>query len=192
MRTNFFKDAFYGVLVLLLLSFTIVIFLVGNVIVLSSILGFFIVIILIFRLGIFRYLKMAFIVIPFIAMPIVFSYLDTNNFDNSIFIALRVYNVSSATFVFSKSLSVLQFSRGIAFVLFPLAIFRIHPRHVAVTISIAISFIPILRKEYSQIKIAMNTRGKKRSFKLQIAVMTYKILYRAGQLSQTLSAKAFD
>ena len=110
---------------------------------------------------------------------------------SSLMIGARIYLLCNATFIFSQRVPVLKFAKGVSILLYPLKVFKLSPRDIAITITIAITFIPILRQEFISIRQTMNAKCKRRSLKITTKVIAYKILYRAGNISETLEAKGF-
>jgi len=142
------------------------------------------------RCNIWRAVKSMLYALPFIALTFAFNYwlLDLND---SLLFAARLGLVVHLTFILSQKLSVLNFARGIEVLLWPLRIFRLNTRHVSLVMAIAVSFIPVLRDQYIDIRAAMNARGRRRGLSLFMRLFMFKIIYRASVLALTLEAKGY-
>jgi len=142
------------------------------------------------RCNLWRAVKSMSYALPFIALTFAFNYWFSG-LDEALLFSARLALVVHLTFIFSQKLSVLQFARGIEVLLWPLRVFKLNTRHVSLVMAISVSFIPVLRDQYIDIRQAMNARGKRRGLSLFMRLFMFKIVYRASVLALTLEAKGY-
>ena len=151
-----------------------------------------IALILVLRINPIKLFRNIIMVSPFIIFTGLINW-AFSDFENALMIMARIFLLCNMTFIFSQTVPLLKFARGLSILLLPLKIFRINTRNIAVTISVAITFVPILRSEYRGIRQGMNARGKKkRGIGIATRIFGFRILYRASILSNTLDAKGYN
>ena len=177
----------WAVLILGFFAFSVGVFFVSCWWVLLGIFVAQILLIVVLRINVCRAVRSVLMFLPFIGLAFGLN-LIFGTLENSLLMAARLGLMCNMTFVFMSAVPMLGFVRG-------LRVFC--GRRVAVTVAVAIAFVPLLRDEYRKIKDAMNARGKRRGFLgfgalgLTFQIVMYKVLYRAGNLAQTLDAKGF-
>ena len=180
----------WAVLILLFTAYSIGVFFVPWWIVLGALGAIQIILMLVLRVNVKKAIISLVYFLPFVVITAGFHLLfgDTHS---ALIMSARLGLVWHATVIFSQKVPILKFAHGLKILLYPLKIFRINPRDIAVMIAIAVTFIPIIAAEFKQIRGAMNAKGRKRGVLIVLKVFMYKILYRAGQLSLTLEAKGY-
>lgn len=145
---------------IILLTYTIAVFFIENYIVLSTIALLNILLMLLFKVPKLKALKNIYFLGFFILFTAVINFLvaDANT---AILIAIRLILVCNFTYTFTFIFSPMELAKSIEFVCFPLKIFGINPKDISLIINIALTFIPILSNELSQIKYALKAKGVK-------------------------------
>ncbi|MCL2587227.1 MAG: energy-coupling factor transporter transmembrane protein EcfT [Firmicutes bacterium] len=171
----------FAILILLFFAFSIGVFFISNWWILLGIAGIQVLAIFVLRVSVFKAIRSLLLALPFVLMLFGFNmiWLDL---EHSASMAARLLIMCNMTFIFMTAVTFLGFIKGLRFFM---------GRRIAVMIAVGVAFIPLLRDEYLKIRQAMNAKGKRKSLRITFQVVMYKVLYRAGQLSQTLEAKGF-
>jgi len=173
------------------MAFSVGVFFVSNLIIFAGIFAILLVLLLMFELKFPKLLRLLLLLLPIISISLAFNYLINRDLDLIILVLLRLYAISIASFVYANTVTTMKFITGLMFLLQPLRLLRIKIRDIAVTIAIAIAFIPVLRKEYIRIRQGMHAKGRRFGLRLTLGILLYKVLYRASNLSLTLDAKGY-
>ena len=184
----------WATLVFLFLCYSVGIFFITWWYVLAGIASAQLILTLIFlltqKIKLWKTIRAILIFLPVVITTAAFNWLFLE-WEQIAMISARLLLVANMTFIFATVIPILKFARGLSILLYPLKLFRVNPRDVAVTIAVAITFIPVVRVEYNRIRDGMRARGRKRSLKITMSVFMYRILYRSSVLSLTLDAKGY-
>ena len=179
---------------LILLTYTIAVFFINNYIALAIIALLNIILMLLFKVPKIKALKNIYFLSSFILFTAIFNYLlaDTNT---AVLIAIRLVLVCNFTYTFSYIFSPMELAKSIETICFPLKIFGINPKDISLIISIAVTFIPILSNEFTQIKYALKAKGVQtnriNSIKYIMKPLMYGILKRTNELEYALKSKGY-
>ena len=148
--------------------------------------------ILILRKNIIRVFRNLLLFMPFVALTVLFNFL-LNGWESALLVATRLTLVCNFTYIFVTSIGGIRFARGVESILFPLKLFRVKTRNISLIIAVALTFIPVIFRETKVIREGMHARGLRRpKLGLFFSIISYKILYRASTLSDTLNAKGYQ
>lgn len=182
---------------IILLTYTIAVFFIENYIVLSIITLLNILLMLLFKVPKLKALKNIYLLSFFILFTAVINFL-VENINTAILIAIRLILVCNFTYTFTFILSPMELAKAIETLCFPLKIFGINPKDISLIINIALTFIPILSNELSQIKYALKAKGITlggintiKSIKYIMKPLIYGILKRTSELEYALRAKGY-
>lgn len=182
---------------IILLTYTIAVFFIENYIVLSIITLLNILLMLLFKVPKLKALKNIYLLSFFILFTAVINFL-VENINTAILIAIRLILVCNFTYTFTFILSPMELAKAIETLCFPLKIFGINPKDISLIINIALTFIPILSNELSQIKYALKAKGITlggintiKSIKYIMKPLIYGILKRTSELEYALKAKGY-
>ena len=182
---------------IILLTYTIAVFFIENYIVLSIIALLNIILMLLFKVPKLKALKNIYFLSFFILFTAVINLLVADA-TTAILIAVRLVLVCNFTYTYTFILSPMEFAKAIETLLFPLKIFRINPEDIGLIINIALTFIPILSNELSQIKYALKAKGITiggintiKSLKYMMKPLLYGILKRTSDLEYALKSKGY-
>jgi len=195
----------YALLILLFFAFSIGIFFVPIWWVLASVFVWQVVFILVFKLNLMKALRGLLVFLPFAVLIFLFLWWAGDSgtwelgreppidpaIEGALMTTAQMFLVVLGTFIFTSTVTIVNFVFGLTKLLTPFRWVGLNARDIAVTIAIAVSFIPILLDEYTKISQALNAKGKRRGLKLATQVIIYKVLFRAGSLSETLDAKGY-
>lgn len=117
----------------------------------------------------------------------------------AVLMSIRLLLACSMAFLVSQILTPSKFSRGFYYLLYPLRIFKIDIKSLSLSISIALTFIPILGNEARNIRLALESKGFKFSiknliFRPQIFLINYieSIFDRIDEVEKSLSMKGYN
>ena len=173
----------YAVGILSLMAFSIGVFFISNFIALGAIGFAFLIVIIVSRKCFARLIKISVLVLPFMALNFLFNWLVNRDLYAAVIMVSQVYLVVMAGVIFTRWVGAMQFAKGLFFLT--------RSRNIAVTVAVAVAFLPVLRAEYLQIRQSMRAKGRRRGVRIVFRVILFKILFRAANLSLTLDSKGF-
>lgn len=117
---------------------------------------------------------------------------------DAILVGIRLTIVCNGTYIFTKLLSTLEIAETIQSLLTPLNLLKINTQNIAIIISIAIAFIPILTKELNNITYSLKAKGFStkmtnliKNSSLILKPLFIAILKKVNEVEHALKAKAF-
>ena len=182
---------------LILLTYTIAVFFVKNYIVLSIIALLNITLMILLKVPKLKAIKNIYFLSFFIFFTAIINFLvaDANS---AILIAIRLILVCNFTYTFQYIFSPMELAKAIETLCMPLKIIGVNPKDISLIINIALTFIPILSNEFTQIKYALKAKGvstnginKIKSIKYIMKPLLYGILKRTNELEYALKAKGY-
>ena len=183
---------------ILFLMYTIGIFFINNYIFLAAILVFNIVITIIYKINILDEIKNILKLLPFILFTGIINLIFVDlNF--AILLSMRLILVCNISYIYSKTISYIEFAEIIEKIVYPLKIFRVNPKDIGLMIMIALSFIPIMKDEIKEIKNVLKVKGKYpsnfnliKNSNLVFKPFFISILQRVNEIEMTLKAKGYQ
>lgn len=182
---------------LILLTYTIAVFFIENYIALSIIAILNIILMILFKVPKLKALKNIYFLSFFIIFTAIINFL-VSDINTAILIAVRLILVCNFTYTFKTIFSPMELAKAIEILLFPLKIFGINPKDISLIINIALTFIPILSNEFTQIKYALKSRGiemsginKIKSIKYMMKPLLYGIFRRTNEVEYALKSKGY-
>lgn len=128
---------------------------------------------------------------PFILMTFVFN-AWSDDLNSAIFVTFKLLNVFWATRAYAQTLSALIFAKIIEKVLPSMNKFSFNANEVGLIICLALSMIPILRREISEIKYAIRAKGMKlnlyNTFHVVLCLFN-RLINRVDRLDMALRSK---
>ena len=117
----------------------------------------------------------------------------------AVLIGIKLILVCIMTYVFSQMLSYMEFAAVIEELVYPLKLFGINPKDLGLLITIAISFIPILREELERIKYVLLVKGFKlnainviKNMNIIFKPLFVSIMERINEIEYSLKAKGYQ
>ena len=183
---------------ILFLIYTISIFFIKNYILLTLILFINISLMLISKININKAIKNLIKLMPFILFTVVINIIFVD-LKFAILIGVRLILVCNISYVFSKTISYTEFGEVIEKLLFPLKIFKVNPKEIGIIITIALSFMPILKDELLQIKNSLKAKGMNmtninliKNANLIFKPFFVSVLQRINEVEMSLRAKGYE
>lgn len=117
----------------------------------------------------------------------------------AVLIGIKLILVCIMTYIFSQMLSYMEFAAVIEVLVYPLKLFGINPKDLGLLITIAISFIPILREELERIKYVLLVKGFKlnainviKNMNIIFKPLFVSIMERINEIEYSLKAKGYQ
>ena len=133
------------------------------------------------------------VLLPFIVFTVLINIFFDSLYDG-IIIGIRIMICYNITYIFSKTITVLEVADTIQKICYPLKMFKINTNNIGMIVSISICMIPVLKSEIHAISQAMKSKGKLVKINSTIIIMKsmlISILRRTNQIEKTLIAKAY-
>ena len=121
------------------------------------------------------------------------------NINYAITIGIKLILVCVMTHIFSKMLSYMEFATVIEDLAYPLKLLGVYPKDLGLLITIAISFIPILKEELERIKYVLLVKGFKvntiniiKNMNIVFKPLFVSIMERINEIEYSLKAKGYQ
>lgn len=183
---------------ILFLIYTIGIFFIKDYMWLGLISIFNIILILVLKINILNSIKKLIKLLPFILFTVAINILFAE-LKFAVLMGVRLVLVCNLTYIFSKTISNTEIGDVIEKLVYPLKIFRINPKEVGLMVTIALSFIPIMKAEFSQIKNVLKVKGIKptklnllKNLNLIFRPFFVSVLQRLNEIELALKAKGYQ
>lgn len=182
---------------LILLTYTIVVFFIENYITLTIIAFANIILMILFKVPKLKAIKNIYFLSFFILFTAIINFFLAG-MNTAILITVRLVLVCNFTYIFKFVFSPMEIAKSIEIICMPLKIIGINPKDLSLIISIALTFIPIIAHEFMQIKYALKVKGVKttginniKSIKYMMKPLMYGILKRTNELEYAIKAKGY-
>ena len=183
---------------ILFLIYTIGIFFIKDYIVIGLIAILNIILILALKINILNSIKNLVKLLPFIIFTVIINILLVE-LKFAILMGARLVLVCNLTYTFSKTISNTEIGDVIEKLVYPLKIFKINPKEIGLMVTIALSFIPIMKAEFSQIKNVLKVKGIKptklnllKNLNLIFRPFLVSVLQRLNEIEMSLKAKGYQ
>lgn len=134
---------------------------------------------------------------PFIIFTVVID-IWAMGFIEAIKIGIRLIMVCHVTYIFGKTTTAMQIAKAVQTLLFPLKWFGVNVKNIGIMVSLAITFIPIIKQEIQNIKYSLIAKGCNMSFSSQIkhinyimGPLFYSLLRKVKEIEDSLRSKAY-
>ncbi|MBO5479323.1 MAG: energy-coupling factor transporter transmembrane protein EcfT [Clostridia bacterium] len=183
---------------LLLIIISIGIFMIKEYKILHIVLGISLILLLLTKIKPIYYLKAIkdsiYIVIVTFLLNLFFS-----SVSYSFMISYRIFIMLIFTFIVTLTTKSMDLVRAICNLLYPLKLFGINTKEISLMVGIGINFMPILKKEYVQIKEAQIAKGyipslrkiKQYSICIFVPYLT-NCFRRVDEISMALQVKGYE
>ena len=136
--------------------------------------------------------------LPFILFTIVINTMFAD-LEFSILIGIRLILIRNLTYIFSKTISYMEFAGVIEKMMYPLKLFGINPEETGLIVIIALSFIPIIKSEFDQIRNVLKVKGIKpttfnmlKNLGLIFKPFLISVMQRLNEIEMSLKAKGYQ
>jgi len=183
---------------ILFLMYTVGVFFVENYIAFGLIALFNIFLMIVSKINLRKALNNTIKLIPFILFTIAINMIFAD-LKFSILIGIRLILIRNLTYIFSKTISYMEFARVIEKMMHPLKLFGINPEEIGLIVIIALSFIPIIKNEFDQIRNVLKVKGIKpttlnllKNLGLIFKPFLISVMQRLNEIEMSLKAKGYQ
>ena len=174
--------------------FVLAIFYIINYKILFSFFLIDIIVIMFLRLNILKIIRYLLLISPLIIFTFIIN-IVLENISDELLIAERFIIDYISTYIFSRTVTVLEISKVIETILSPLKLFRFDVESVGLLVSIAISFIPIIRDEMIELKQVLESKGyimKISNIHVFVRPLVSSIFKRTNDIEKAIIAKGYS
>lgn len=133
-------------------------------------------------------------ILPFILITVVINFLLGYRIE-AIWIGIKLLIVCNITFIYSKTTTIGEVAKTIKDICAPLKIFKINTNEIEILVCISLSMIPILRKEYVEIKDACKAKNMKfnlKNMKIILQKILISFIKRVCEIDEALIEKGCE
>lgn len=131
--------------------------------------------------------------IAFIAFTIIINTI-IEGYLYAILIGIRLIIAYLMTYIFSKSITILELSEVIQMLMYPLKIFKINIKNISIMVCIAICMLPILQEQITEIKYSLKAKGCKlriNNISVFMKPLLISVLKRTDEMEKTLISRGY-
>ena len=183
---------------ILFLIYTIGIFFINNYAILGAIAVFNIILMIILKINLKNAINSIIKLLLFIVFTVIINIIFAD-LKFAILIGVRLILVCNLSYTFSKTISNTEIGDVIEKLVYPLRIFKINPKEIGLMVTIALSFIPIMKAEFSQIKNVLKVKGIKptklnllKNLNLIFRPFFISVLQRLNEIEMSLKAQGYQ
>lgn len=180
------------------LIYTVGIFFINNYIVLALISIFNLFLMIVAKINVKNALNNLFKLLPFILFTAIVNILFAD-LQFAILIGLRLILVCNLSYIFSKTITYTEFGEVIEKLMYPFKIFGINPKEIGLVITIALSFMPIMKSELGQMRNVLKIKGIRptnfnilKNLSLIFKPFFISVLQRLNEVEMSLKAKGWQ
>ena len=136
--------------------------------------------------------------LPFILFTSLINFLVVD-LESAILITVRLIIVCNISYIFSKTITYLEFANVIEKIFYPLKVFKIDPKDIGLIVTIALSFMPIMKDELFQMKNNLKVKGIRltkinlvKNMGLIFKPFFVSVLQRINEIEMSLQAKGYQ
>lgn len=114
---------------------------------------------------------------------------------NALWMATKLLLVCNITFIYSQTTTVAQVAKTVNKMCTPLKLFKINPQVIEVLVAIALSMLPIMRREYIEVKEACKAKNipiNLKNSRIILSRMLTSYLKRVDEIDEALVEKGYD
>ncbi len=132
--------------------------------------------------------------LPFVLFTFVINcLLDT--YLNATWMAIKLLLVCNITFIYSQTTTTTKVAKTVKTICTPLKNLGINPEEIAILVAIALSMLPILKREYLEMKEACkakNIRLNVKNMKIILSKLLTSFLNRVSEVDEALVEKGYN
>ena len=132
--------------------------------------------------------------LPFILFAALFN-LALGYWEDAVFLSVRLLLIGNMTQCYRKSSSASDLAKAIETLCAPLKLFNIDGRDIGLMVSISLAFIPVLRRDFNAIRLALRAKGMNMTFRNARYILKpffSGILKRSDEIANAIRTKAYE
>ena len=179
---------------ILFLIYTVIVFFISNYLLLLLLAIINLILMYVLKINYIKALKN----LSYISFIVILAFLINMlmaSLNDALLMAIRLILVCNSTYIFSKILSPVELSQSISILFYPLKIFKINPQDIGLIVTVAISFLPILKETFAQNMLALKAKGRRvriNNISLSLKPILISTLKRVGEIEYALKAKGYE
>ncbi len=134
------------------------------------------------------------ILLPFVVFTGILNSI-LGDLEMGILIIVRLLIAYEASYIFSKSMTMIEFAKVIQNLMYPLKIFGVNGEKIGLIVSISLCVLPILKSEVQQKKEALKVKGLELRLSNCLIILKpllISILRRTNEMEKSLKVKGYD
>lgn len=130
---------------------------------------------------------------PFILLTVLINWI-LENYEYAFLVAIKLILVCNSTYIYAKTTSVREMAITIKNLCMPLKLWKVNLEDIEILVCISLSMIPILKKEYRQLKEASFAKGMEinlKNMKPILAKLMVSLMKRVNELEESMIEKGY-
>lgn len=131
--------------------------------------------------------------LPFILLTVLINCL-LSNYEYALLIAVKLILVCNATYIYSRTTTVRGIAHTIKSLCMPLKWLNVNPDDMELLVCISLSMLPILKREYFQLREACVAKGMALNIKNSKVVLTklmISVMKRVNEIEESMIEKGY-
>ncbi len=131
---------------------------------------------------------------PFVLLTFIINCL-LDNYINATWMALKLFLVCNITFIYGTNTNTTTIAKTVKKIFTPLKILKVNPEEVEVLVAVALSMLPILKREYLEVKEACKAKNIKfnlKNIKIILSKLLTSFLKKVAEIDEALIEKGYD
>ena len=148
---------------------------------------------IIFHIKITEAIRNLFKILPFVLFTIIINWI-LSSYEYAILIGIKLLLVCNVTYIYSKTTTVRGIAATIKILCMPLKLIKVNPEEIELLVCISLSMIPILKREYNQLKDACVAKGMDiniQNMKIILGKFLISIMKRVNEIEESLIEKGY-
>lgn len=181
---------------IMFLSFIIyatVIFFINSNTLLLVVLLLNVLVMILFRVRIVGAVRSLLKILPFVLLTVIINWI-LSSYDYAIFIGIKLLLVCNITYTYSKTTTVRGIAATIKTLCMPLKLVKVNTEEIELLVCISLSMIPILKREYGQLKEACIVKGMDinvKNMKIILTKLMISIMKRVNEIEESIIEKGY-
>ena len=131
--------------------------------------------------------------LPFILLTVLINCL-LSNYEYALLVAVKLLLVCHATYIYSKTTTVKGIAKTIKKLCMPLKWLNVNPDDIELLVCISLSMLPILKREFSQLKDACSAKGialNVKNMKVVLTKLMISVMKRVNEIEESMIEKGY-
>lgn len=148
---------------------------------------------LIIKVNLKKTIKNLLHILPFILFTGIIN-LFLENYIYAIYISAKLILVCNITYIYSKTTTTFTIARTVKTICTPLKIFKVNVDNIEILVALALSMLPVLKKEASDLKnacVAKNVKWNIKNMKIILSKFLISVIKRVNEIDEALTEKGY-
>lgn len=146
------------------------------------------------KISLKKALKNLWHIIPFILITGIIN-LILEGYTYAFYISIKLILVCNATYIYSRTTTTFEIAKTVKVICAPLKIFKVNTDDIEILVALALSMIPVLKKEAMDLKnacIAKNIDWNIKNMKIILSKFLVSIIKRVNEIDEALMEKGYE